>query len=243
MIIRSIIFKTFVILWGMIVPIIYFDVFITRDSKRADRGALVWSRFILFVFKKLCKVDYEVRGLKNLPKKGGFVVACKHQSMWETVVMHVILEYPVYAYKKELLSIPIYGWFVARMSGISVDRKGGATALKNLIKSSEKFLNEGRKIILFPQGTRVPSGGSVDKYPYQPGITALYSKLNCTVVPAALNSGEFWGKNKTIQKSGKIIVEFLPPIDSKTDKKDFLPLLASVIEKKTDELVAEARKS
>ncbi len=241
MIIRSIIFEIFITLWGMVIPIIYSSVFITGNSKHADDGALAWSKFAAWVLRKVCGIDYEVRGLENLPQEGGFIVACKHQSMWETMIMHLVFKHPVYAYKKELLKVPFYGWFLKRMSGISIDREGGAKALKNLIKKSKEYLKNGQKIIIFPQGTRVPIDSSVKDYPYQAGITALYSQLKAPIIPAALNSGKHWSKSKTYKKSGTIILEFLPPIDPKTNKKDFLPLLEKVIEKKSKELLKDAK--
>ncbi len=176
--------------------------FIGAGSKMADKGALIWSKLVVIVLKYLCGIDYEVRGQENLPKDGGFIVACQHQSAWETMIMHLVFNRPVYAYKKELLKIPFYGWFLKRMSGIAIDRKGGAKALKSLIKDSEKYLNNNRQIIIFPQGTRVPVGASDADYPYQAGITAIYSKLKCKIVPAALNSGYFWNKNKFLKKKG-----------------------------------------
>lgn len=220
----------------MLIPIFYSDVFITNSRKRADNGALAWSRFVAYVLKKLCGIDYEVRGLENLPKEGGFIVACKHQSMWETMIMHLIFKHPAYAYKKELLNIPFYGWFLRRMSGIAIDRKGGAKALKLLLSQSKEYIDKGQVIVIFPQGTRVPVGASCEKYPYQPGIAALYSQLKCPIIPAALNSGVFWNKSKTYKKSGKIILEFLPAIDPNTDRKEFLPKLEEVIEKRSFEL-------
>ncbi len=237
MLIRSIVFQILMILWGAVIPIIYCSVFFTKNTKTADRGALSWSKFVIFLLRKLCKIDYEVRGLENLPKKGGYIIACKHQSMWETVVMHMIFHQPVYTYKKELLSIPFYGWFLSRMSGIAIDRKGKSKALKDLICNSKEYLNSGKQIILFPQGTRVPLGGLVKDYPYQAGIKALYSQLNCVVVPVALNSGKYWHRDRIKKTPGTIILEFLPAIDLKTDKKDFLPLLEKVIEEKSEELL------
>ena len=100
-----------------------------------------------------------------------------------------------------------------------------------------RTLDIGKQIILFPQGTRVPLGGLVKDYPYQAGIKALYSQLNCVVVPVALNSGKYWHRDRIKKTPGTIILEFLPAIDLKTDKKDFLPLLEKVIEEKSEELL------
>jgi 1-acyl-sn-glycerol-3-phosphate acyltransferase len=90
--------------------------------------------------------------------------------------------------------------------------------------------------VLFPQGTRVPVGASVNKYPYQAGITALYLACNVKVVPVALNSGIFWEKNKILKKPGKIILEFLEPIEAGLPKQEFNLKLKEAIEKKSEEL-------
>ncbi len=126
------------------------------------------------------------------------------------------------------------------MSGIKLNRKGGASALKSLIKQAKNYLGKGQTVILFPQGTRVPVGGLVEKYPYQAGVTALYLACGVPVVPAALNSGKFWPKSgsgkKSGKKSGKIILEFLDPIEPGLSKQEFNQRLERVIEERSSEL-------
>ncbi len=236
--ISSLLFFLFLNVWSTIIPIVYFlpaVIFKNKSSEIADHGAKVWAVFGLWVLKKLCKVEYEVFGAEKLPKDA-CIVACKHQSMWETIVMHLIFHHPVYAFKKELLKIPFYGWYLRLMSGITVDRQGGASALKNLIKQTKKYLAQNQSIILFPQGTRVPVGESAENYPYQPGIVALYLACNVKVVPAALNSGVFWPKKGIRKKPGKITLEFLDAIDPGLSKQDFMMNLEEVIEKRSHEL-------
>ncbi len=234
--ITSFLFQIFLNLWGIIIPIIYLPTsLIFKSSKIADHGAKVWAAVIVWVLNKLCKIEYEFIGLEKLPKES-CIVACKHQSAWETVVMHLIFRRPVYAFKKELLKIPFYGWFLRVMSGIVVDRDGGMSALKDLIKQTKKYLSQNQTIILFPQGTRVPVGEGADKYPYQAGITALYLACNVKVVPAALNSGEFWPKTGLLKKPGKITLEFLDPIEPGLSKQEFALRMESAIEKRSEEL-------
>ncbi len=223
----------------MIVPVAYIKAIIDNDSKFADEGAKVWAQVSLWVLEKLCSIKYEIRGLENLPKQNssskGFIVACKHQSMWETIVFHLIFNRPVYSWKKELTKIPFYGWFLKVMSGITIDRKGGAKALKNLLSQAKKYTDHNQNIILFPQGTRTPiDAGTVD-YPYQIGIAAIYHHLQVEVVPAALNSGIYWNKKGT-KKSGTIILEFLPPIKAGLEKKEFLQKLETAIESRSEQL-------
>ncbi len=233
--IKSFAFAVFINSWGAIIPILYFPAFIFRSSKIADHGALIWSKVSLWCLKKICGIEFEIRGLEKLPKEG-CIIACKHQSMWETIIMHLIFHRPVYAFKKELLAIPFYGWFLRVMSGITIDRKGGAKALKNLIKESKNYLNKGQSIILFPQGTRVPIGANSKEYPYQPGVAALYISCGAKVVPAALNSGVFWPK-RGVKKSGKITIEFLEPIESGLPRDEFMKKLEKAIEERSENLI------
>ena len=227
--ITSLLFWLFINAWGAIIPIIYFPVFITKNSKLADHGAKVWAVVGLWMLKKLCKIDHKIIGLEKIPKEP-CIIACKHQSMWETIVMHLILERPVYVFKKELLKIPFYGWYLQIMSGIKVDRNGGIGALKDLIKQTKKYLVEGQSIVIFPQGTRVPVGASTDQYPYQSGIAALYLSCGAKIVPAKLNSGIFWEKNKILKKAGTITLEFLDPIEAGLSKAEFMAKLEEKME-------------
>ena len=233
---RSLIFSIFVNAWGAIIPIIYLaPAFLSRDKKIADRGAKIWSIGVFWMLKKLCKIDYKIIGSENILKEP-CIYASKHQSMWETVIMHLIIDRPVYAYKKELELIPFYGWFIKFMSGIKVDRKGGAKSLKSVINQAKKYLAKGQSVVIFPQGTRVPVDGSIEKYPYQAGITALYNSCDVKIVPVALNSGFFWPKGKIMKKSGTITIEFLPAIECGLRKEEFNRKLISLIEEKSKNL-------
>ncbi|MDX2083549.1 MAG: lysophospholipid acyltransferase family protein [Rickettsiales bacterium] len=235
-IISSFLFWIFISIWSTIIPIIFLPLSIAfRSQKIADDGAKIWAEFSLWFLKKICRIDYQIIGLENLPKEA-CIIACKHQSMWETIVMHLIFKYPVYAFKKELLKIPFYGWFLRKMSGIIIDRSGGASALKELIKQSKKYLSQNQTIILFPQGTRVDVLATSEKYPYQAGIAALYLSCNVKVVPAALNSGLFFPKDKFL-KAGKITLEFLDAINPGLSKQEFMLKLEEAIEQKSKNLI------
>lgn len=237
--ISSIAFWIFINAWGAIIPILYSPVFLLKNSSKiADHGALVWARFSLFVLKKICRIDHKVLGLENLPKTP-CIVACKHQSMWETIVMHLVFHRPAYSYKQELLHVPFYGWFLRKMTGIKVNRKGGGAALRGIIKQAKSLLKNGHTVVIFPQGTRVPVLAPTSEYPYQAGIAALYLSCNVPVVPAALNSGVFWPKHKTVKNPGTITLEFLEPIQPGLSKEEFLKKLEEVTEKRSDELAKE----
>jgi len=235
---RSLLFVIFINSWGAIIPIIFLPpAFIFRSKKIGDCGAKIWSQFSFYILKKLCKIDYKIIGQENILKEP-CIYACKHQSMWETVVMHLILNRPVYAYKKELEKIPFYGWFLKYMSGIGVDRKGGMKSLKNVIAQAKFYLNIGQSVVIFPQGTRVPVRANVKQYPYQAGITALYNSCNVKIVPVALNSGLFWPKHKILKTPGTVIIEFLPAINQGLSKDEFNEKLISAIENASNNTIS-----
>ena len=239
---KSLLFVIFINCWGAIIPIIFLlPAFIFKSKKIGDYGAKIWSQFSFYVLKKLCKIEYKIIGQENILNEP-CIYACKHQSMWETVVMHLILNRPVYAYKKELEKIPFYGWFLKFMSGIGVDRKGGMKSLKNVISQAKFYLDKGQSVVIFPQGTRVPVGGSVKDFPYQAGITALYNSCETKIVPVALNSGLYWPKHKILKNPGVIIIEFLPAINQGLSKDDFNKKLISAIEDASNKLAIVANK-
>ncbi len=232
----SLLFAAFISLWSAAIPIFFLPFcLIFNSSKIADFGAKIWAIVLLWALKKLCHIDFKVFGKSNIPK-APCIIACKHQSMWETVIMHLILHRPVYLYKQELRKVPFYGWFLLKMSGVAVDRKGGMKSLKKVIAHSKKYLGQGQTIVIFPQGTRVPCGESIEKYPYQAGITALYNGCEVDVIPAALNSGFFWPKNSLLKKPGTITIEFLPAIKPGKSKAEFNSELVTVIESACDRL-------
>jgi 1-acyl-sn-glycerol-3-phosphate acyltransferase len=217
-------------LWGAIIPIIFIlPAYLFRSRKIADFGAKIWSIFSIWMLKKICKIDFQVIGKKNILSEP-CIYACKHQSMWETIIMHLLINRPVYAYKKELEIIPFYGWFLKFMSGISVDRKGGIKSLKAIVNDAKFYLNQRQSIVIFPQGTRVPVGAGIDQYPYQAGITALYNSCNVKVVPVALNSGICWPKGKFLKTQGTITIKFLPAIEQGLNKEQFNQKLIHAIE-------------
>jgi len=226
---NSIIFFIFLNLWGIVIPVVYFPAVIFNNSRIADHGAKVWSLVALKVLKWLCKIDFQVLGQENIPNKSA-IIACKHQSMWETVVMHLLIKRPVYAFKKELKYIPFYGWFLFAMSGITVDRKGGISSIKSVVNQAKKYIQKNQAIVIFPQGTRVPVGESVEKYPYQAGIVAIYQACQTEVVPVALDSGLYWPKHQLLKKPGIIKIKFLPAIQPGLDKKQFIMTLQNSIE-------------
>ncbi len=204
--------------------------------KVTTRVAKFWVGVMLSLLRLFARIDYKVEGLENLPQSGGYIVACKHQSAWETFALMRILPDPAIILKRELLSIPFYGWYARKMDHIPVNRQGRMAALKDMIRQAKTKLAHNRQLIIFPQGTRVKPDQKSSKVKYQSGIAALYDQLNVPVVPAALNSGKVWQKGQFIKNSGTITLRFLPPIAPGLSKKKFMERLEKEIEQAVREL-------
>jgi 1-acyl-sn-glycerol-3-phosphate acyltransferase len=198
--------------------------------------ARLWAWWVTKSLGWTVGLTYEVRGLENLPPAPA-VIACKHQSAWETIIFLHLLPNASYVLKRELAWIPVFGWYMGRNYSIVVDRKAGASAIKSLIRQSRITAEKGHYIVIFPEGTRSAPGA---KRPHQPGTAALYGMLRLPVVPAALNSGLFWGRRQFVKRPGKIVLEFLEPIAPGLDRKAFSALLTQRMESATEALVAEA---
>lgn len=200
--------------------------------------SLVWIDFCLWWLRITCRLTHRVGGLENMPT-GPVIFACKHQSSWETLAFSRLFPGAATVMKRELVLIPIVGWAMARAGNIAVERGDGAKALRGLVKQAKATLQEGRSILIFPEGTRVAVG---DEKSYQVGTAALYRQLGLPVVPVALNSGLFWGRRKFIKWPGVIDVEILPAIPPGLGRDVFMATLRERIEGATNRLVAAARR-
>ncbi len=197
-----------------------------------------WIDFCLWWLKLTCGMTHRVRGLENRPG-GPVIIACKHQSSWETLAFHRLFPNAATVLKRELVFIPVVGWAMARAGNIAVERGDGAKALRSLLRQAREAVAEGRSILIFPEGTRTPVGSEL---PYQVGTAALYRQLGVPVVPVALNSGLFWGRRKFVKWPGVIDVEVLEPIPPGLKREAFMTTLRERIEGATQRLVAEAKR-
>lgn len=195
-----------------------------------------WARVNLAMLASLCGLRYELRGLNNLPA-GPCIVASKHQSAWDTMIFPMLFDAPCYVLKRELAWIPLFGWCAVRYGNIPIDRAGGAKALRALIRAARDRLNQGRAVVIFPEGTRVAPG---QRRPHHPGTAALYVQLGVPVVPVAVNSGLFWGRRTFVKKPGRIVLEVLPPIPPGLPRKAFAATLEDRIESASARLLASA---
>ena len=166
------------------------------------------------------------------------IIAMKHQSAWDTVILPVIFDDPAIVIKHELAWLPIYGWYAVRAGGIPVDRGAGASALKRMLMRAKRAAASGRPIAIFPEGTRTAVGA---RLPYHPGVAALYTQLDLPLVPVAVNSGVFWSRRSFLKYPGRIVLEFLPAIPPGQQRRKVMSELETRIEAATARLVAEAQ--
>ncbi len=196
---------------------------------------LIFSRWCL---KVICGLEIEIRGQQYIQQEGA-IFACKHESAVETYYLTTFLKKATFIFKKELAYIPLFGWAIYFYGSVPVDRAGGSAAMKKMLKDSKKLLNDGRSIIIFPEGTRTKPGKTTA---YKPGLAFLYQNTDAPVIPVATNTGLFWTKRSFLRHPGKIVFEFLPPMPRGLQKKEFMDELQKRIEAKCAELNAEAIK-
>ncbi len=168
-----------------------------------------WNMLVVWMAKVICGIRYEVKGLENLPD-APVILLSKHQSAWETIFYLWFMPRPlVYVFKKELTYIPFFGWAIALMRMIPIDRSKGKDAFSQVVEQGRKRLADGQWIIMFPEGTRIPVG---EKGKYKGGGTRLAVETNTLVVPIAQNAGECWPKNSFIKQPGVITVSIGKPL-------------------------------
>ena len=229
---RSLLFNVAFFGWtGVMCLVLVWTLFLPwRTMVRVVR---IWLAPIAWMEKHIAGITFKIVGREHVPD-GACIIAAKHQSAWETFKIHLLFPDPAIVLKQELLDIPLWGRFLGNAGMIPVDRSGGARALVKMMTAAHKAADDGRKIIIFPQGTRVPPG---DQRPYKSGIAGLYQELNIPVVPMALNSGLYWPKTGFIRKPGEITIEFLPPIPPGLPRDVFMTRLKDELESASDRLL------
>jgi 1-acyl-sn-glycerol-3-phosphate acyltransferase len=198
-----------------------------------------WARCVLGLARAIVGLDGEIRGLEHLPK-GACLIAMKHQSAWDTLILPVVLGDPAVVIKRELLWVPFYGWYAARAGSIAIDRRGGAGALRRMLADARDAATDSRPIVIFPEGTRTAPGQTLT---YQPGVVALYQALALPLVPAAVNSGLYWGRRAFVKRPGRIVLSFLDPIPPGLPRREVMAELETRIETATAALEREAVES
>jgi len=168
-----------------------------------------WVNFTIWLIKHVLGIPYRLVGAENIPARPA-VVLCKHQSAWETFMLQEVFKDTVFVWRKEIKYLPFFGWALAAIPMIETDRNASRSSLKRLVDQGRDRLDKGYTVIIFPEGTRAQPGS---KNRYKIGGAHLAVETGTPVVPVALNSGEFWGRNALFKKCGTVTVSVGPAID------------------------------
>jgi 1-acyl-sn-glycerol-3-phosphate acyltransferase len=205
--------STAFLLLGILTTILYGLFTVPLAVLRHDIGyecARGWGRRILWLAKNVCGIDYEIKGIENLPSRP-VVVMAKHQSAWETVAILCYLPRAVWIIKRELVWVPIIGWVLGGLKSIAIDRKSGRTALDQILEQGQDRLGRGYWVMIFPEGTRVAPG---ERRRYGMGGSLLATGAAVDVVPIAHNAGECWRRNAFLKYPGKVTMSIGAPIST-----------------------------
>jgi len=175
------------------------------------RLTIGWPRLAIWGAKVITGIRWQIKGRENLPDTPAIVLS-KHQSAWETLFLPVYMPRQVcFVYKKELHRIPFFGWGLALLRMIPIDRSKGRDAFEQVVRLGQQRLDEGRWPLLFPEGTRIPPGKTGR---YKMGGALLATRTGAMVVPIAHNAGECWPRNSFIKRPGLVTVSIGPPIET-----------------------------
>lgn len=225
-IIRSVLFTLWMYLSMLLCAVVLSPaLFLSHDV--VMRVIRLWARMVLFGLRWIAGIKVEVRGLEYRPT-GGTLVAAKHQSMLDVVVPFTFMDDPCFVLKKELMSLPFFGWFAWKTKMIPVDREAHAKALKAMVEHTSARLKDGRQIMIFPEGTRTQPGAAGT---YKPGVAAIYRDVDSACHLMATNSGQHWPAKGMIGfKPGTVVFEFLPPVEAGLKRGEMMKLMQDRIE-------------
>jgi len=207
------------------------------------RGAIVsavrfWARTNVWLLRVMCGITAEFRGAEKIPP-GALLVASKHQSLWETFALVLLFADPAFILKRELMWIPLFGWYSWKAGMIPVNRGKRSQALAEMTVCARQELRRDRQIIIFPEGTRRAPGAAPS---YKFGVVHLYAETGVPCLPVALNSGLFWPRRSFRRYPGTIVVEVLDPIAPGLSRAEFSQALQHAIETATARLLAEGER-
>lgn len=207
--IRSILFDLLLAVWtGLFVPVLAILWLWGSPESGVRQASRSWARGVLVGLKWSVGLTYTERGQHNIPD-GPCLIIANHQSTWETLAFLVLFPDVAIVAKQELLTIPVFSWFLRKSPMILIDRESGSKAIRKMVEESEEALAQGRSVLIFPEGTRKLASEPIE---FKRGVEFLYAKLGRPVLPVALNSGHFWGPGRPYKRAGIISVSYLDPI-------------------------------
>ena len=207
MVLRSTLFALFLVL---ITPVFALIALLTFPLPALTRYRIlsIWTHWVMWAARVICGIRYRVIGRENIPAEPCIILS-KHQSAWETLAFQQIFPPQVWVLKRELLRVPFFGWGLAMLSPIAIDRSLRRAALQQLVEQGVQRLAAGFCIVIFPEGTRIAPGS---RGKYRPGGARLAVQTGTTVIPVAHNAGTCWGRNAFLKRPGLITVSIGAPI-------------------------------
>jgi 1-acyl-sn-glycerol-3-phosphate acyltransferase len=196
-----------------------------------------WGKTSIWWMRIICNTRVEYRGVEKIPN-GPLIVASKHQSTWETYALLQFFDQPLYILKRELLWLPLFGWYLSKAGMIGVQRKAGGRTLIDITKRAAAEIRRGRQLLIYPEGTRRAVGAPPD---YKNGVSLIYSEAGVPCIPVALNSGLFWPRRTFMRYPGTLVIEFLDPIPPGLKRQEFNERMQTAIEEATDRIVKAGR--
>ena len=239
-VIRSIVFNI------AFVGITFFMIMLTLPTIFLPREKMffvirLWVNTVYWLEKTIIGLDYEVRGIENIPKDQSFIVAAKHQSAYETMKLHILFDDPAVVLKRELLRIPLWGRYLQKIDPIAIDRSNKDQAIKSLLAGVDHVREQKRPIVIFPQGTRVRWNATPQEKPYKIGVARMQESSGLPIIPMALNSGIFWPRNSWIKRPGRVIFEFLPSIQPQKSAAETIKNIEKILEAHSTALIQESQ--
>jgi len=232
---RSLAFHAAFYLWTTVLALAGLPVLVMGRQK-VQAYAKFWTGSAVWLLEKICKTKVVWRGLENLPR-GACIIASKHQSALETLALSTKGADFSFILKRELMAVPVWGWYLKGTGQVAIDRAKRGQALPDLTRQVREAIAEGRQMIIFPEGTRKPAGAPPA---YKSGVGYLYTDAGAVCVPVALNTGLYWPRRSLSIHPGRVTIAFLEPIAPGLDKESFLRLLEERIEAGTAALIGEA---
>ncbi len=195
-----------------------------------------WARTNNWLFKTVVGTTFEIEGLENIPKDGNYIFSPKHQSFWDVYALLPWLSDPFYILKRELMWIPLFGFYVMKQRMVPVNRAARGREMASVMARARAEMQTGRQLIIYPEGTRKQPGAAPD---YKYGIARLYRDLQSPVVPVVMHPGLFWPRRSTLRYGGHFKVRILPPIPPGLDPDIFFEQLKETMERESDRLLLE----
>ncbi|MXQ13114.1 lysophospholipid acyltransferase family protein [Microvirga makkahensis] len=225
--VRSTLFDLLLALWtGLFVPVLAILWLCGSPGRGVRLTSRVWAHGILVSLKWLVGLTYIERGQHNIPDEPCLIIA-NHQSTWETLAFLILFPDVAIVAKQELLTIPVFAWFLRKSPMILIDRESGSKAVRKMVEESQAALAQGRSVLIFPEGTRKLASEPIE---FKRGVELLYAKLDRPVLPVALNSGHFWGPGRPYKRAGTISVSYLDPIPPGLAAREFMRQAEQLLE-------------